>query len=42
MKSLMLRALATALAGASALTMPIWPVIFAAVVWNDLCDEEKL
>ena len=41
MKSLMLRAPATALAGAvGVLTMPVWPVIFAAMVWNDLCDEE--
>lgn len=42
MKRLMLKTIVTALAGAvGVLMMPIWPVIFAAVVWNNLGDDEE-
>ena len=41
MKSLMLKTIVTALAVAvGVLTMPIWPVVFAAVIWNSLDDDE--
>ncbi len=41
MKSLMLKTIVTALAGAvGVLTMPIWPEVFAAVIWNSLDDDE--
>lgn len=41
MKSLMLKTIVTAFAGAvGVLTMPIWPVVFAAVIWNSFDDEE--
>lgn len=25
----------------TALTLPLWPIIFAVMVWNDCIDEEE-
>ena len=41
MKSLMLKTIVTALAVAvGILMMPIWPVVFAAEIWNSFDDDE--
>ncbi len=40
MKKLFLRMLLAILAGmVGVVTMPLWPVIFAALIWNDFDDE---
>ena len=42
MKKLFLRTLLAILAGmVGVVTMPLWPVIFAAVIWNGIDDEDE-
>ena len=42
MKKLVFRPLLVVFAlGVGVLTMPLWPVIFAALIWNDFDDEDE-
>ena len=43
MKKLVFRPLLVAFSlGVGVLTMPLWPVFFAALVWNSFDDEDEL
>ena len=42
MKKLVFRPLLVVFAlGVGVLTMPLWPVIFAALIWNDFDDDDE-
>ena len=42
MKKVMIKMTATVVAlFVSVLLLPIWPVVFAVMVWNDADDDEK-